>query len=95
MVKPVKPVLKLVSINTKFKSNREPFEWENPRQVCQLLKGEIISAMKAGTSASQIAQKCCLSTSTVAKLGYGETKQPRASTCLVLLKYFGFKVLIS
>lgn len=87
--KPAKPELRLIKTH-----NREPFEWENPYQVCQLLKGEIISSMKAGGSAAQIAQKCGLSTSTVAKLGYGETKTPRASTCLVLLKHFGYRVTI-
>lgn len=75
--------------------NRAPIEWENAYQVCSLLQSEIAAAIRGGEKISHIANRCKLAHTTVSNIGYGQTKEPRASTTLILLHHFGYKVTIS
>lgn len=74
--------------------NRSPIDWTSVYEVRTLLQDEITSSMRKGTKLALIAAKCNLSTKTVSKIGYGETKEPRASTILNLLQYFGYRITI-
>lgn len=76
------------------KKNYEPIEWQSVPQVCKLLQGHISSAMQSKVRLKKIASSCHLNANTVSKIGYGITKEPRASTCLVLLRYFGYRVML-
>lgn len=74
--------------------NNPPIEWENTYVVRTLLQGEVIAAIKQGQRVSWIARACSLSPGTVSRLAYGETKDPRSNTVIVLLRHFGYKVMI-
>lgn len=77
------------------KHNKKQINWDNSYQVCRLLQEEIMYSMKAGVKISHIANKINMSHSTVSRMGYGETKDPRANTILNLLRFYGYKVTIS
>lgn len=77
------------------KHNRGKIEWENPKQVCDLLQEEISYSIRAGMKISHIANQVKMSHGTISRLGYGETKDPRSNTILNLLRFYGYKITIS
>lgn len=67
----------------------ETIELEDTDAVCELLQRELFRF----TSFAEIAAKAGVCDQTVARLAYGETKQPRAQTMVRILKALGWTVL--
>jgi AraC-like DNA-binding protein len=65
--------------------NRASIAEANIRRV---ISARVREAMADGYTIKGIAAACGLSTSTVSKLYYGETRRPQLHTCLVVLAHF-------
>lgn len=74
--------------------NQVSIVWNETYQVVDLLAEEIRDAClyKRSETFRGISAACRLSTQTIARIAYGETREPRPTTCLKLLSHFGFIV---
>lgn len=75
-------------------SAKVAIDWTDSYVVCQLLQQEIAVRLQNRIKINKMAVDTGISGQTISKIGYGITKEPRASTVLRLLHYFGYKVTI-
>lgn len=78
------------------RGNKVSIEWTETYQIVDLLTDEIRhNCFKGGMTFKEVSRLTGLSTGCIRRIGYGETREPRPTTCLRLLRCFGYRIRVS